>query len=91
MLAAGKAGTEHKESRHRPRVDVKHVNSKLAFLSLTKPAEPDADDLIPEDSEDRKPDPEYVLAGTLPRPEDARLRVDWIRSQSRERMQGVRG
>jgi hypothetical protein len=62
-LAAGKAGTEHKESRHRPRVDVKHVNSKLAFLSLTKPAEPDADDLIPEDSEDRKPDPEYAWRG----------------------------
>jgi hypothetical protein len=63
VLAAGKEGTNHKERRHRPRVDIKHVNSKLAFMSLTKPAKPDADDLIPEDSKDRKPDPEYAWRG----------------------------
>ena len=63
VLAPGKAGTEHKENRHRPRVDVKHVNSKLAFVSLTKPADPDAEDLIPEDSKDRRPDPEYAWRG----------------------------
>jgi hypothetical protein len=63
VLSAGKEGTMHKERRHRPRVDVKHVNSKLAFVSLTKPAEPDADDLIPDNSKNQKPDPDYAWRG----------------------------
>jgi hypothetical protein len=63
VLARGKEGTRHTERRHRPRVDIKHANSKLAFMSFTKPAEPDLIDLIPEGSKDQKPDPGYAWRG----------------------------
>jgi hypothetical protein len=63
VLAPGKEGTPHKERRHRPRVDVKHANSKLAFMSFTKPVEPDLVDLIPDGSRDQKPDPGYAWRG----------------------------
>ncbi|MGD0894583.1 MAG: hypothetical protein ABSA08_00970 [Acidimicrobiales bacterium] len=63
VLAPGKAGTPHKERRHRPRVDIKHANSKLAFMSFTKPVEPDLVDLIPDGSRDQKPDPGYAWRG----------------------------
>ncbi|MGO8873425.1 MAG: hypothetical protein ACLQPH_18880, partial [Acidimicrobiales bacterium] len=63
ILAAPKPGTPHKERKHRPRVVIKHLDSKGAFISFGKAMEPDASDLIPEGSPDQKPDKRYVWRG----------------------------
>ena len=63
VLSGPKAGTEHPENRHNPRVAILHRDTKGSFISFTKPMEPDEVDLIPEDSEDGQPDPYYVWPG----------------------------
>ena len=61
--STGKDGVKHRERRHRPRVVIKHRDAKGAFISFTKPMEPDDEDLIPPDSPDGKPDPTYAWPG----------------------------
>ena len=63
ILSPGKAGTAYRERKHRPRVAIRHVNGKLAFMSLTAALHPDPVDRIPEDSPDGLPDEHYVWRG----------------------------
>jgi hypothetical protein len=63
ILSRGAEGSEFFERRHRPRVIVKHRDSKGSFISLSKPMSPDEEDLIPEGSADGKPDDKYRWPG----------------------------
>ena len=63
ILSEPKAGSAHREQRHRPRVIIKHLDSKGAFISFTKPMEPDEADLIPEEGTAVTPDPSYAWRG----------------------------
>ena len=56
---------DHKEDKHRPRIAIKHIDSKRALKGLTGTLEPDAVDLIPEGSETGEPDPAYKFRGHL--------------------------
>lgn len=49
--------------RHRPRVGIKHIDSKRALKGFTSRRSPDAIDLIPEGSETGKPEPGYKFRG----------------------------
>ena len=42
---------------------IKHLDTKGAFISFSKPMDPDNDDLIPEGSLDGQPDPTYACRG----------------------------
>jgi hypothetical protein len=55
ILSKPKDGTAHRERKHRSRVAIKHRDSKGAFLSFTKPMEPDDDLLIATGSESGVP------------------------------------
>jgi lambda repressor-like predicted transcriptional regulator len=48
---------------NRPRVVIKHLDSKRALISFRKRMTPDTDDLIPDDSPDGKPLEKYGFAG----------------------------
>jgi len=63
ILSKGKDGSGFTERRHRPRVLVKHRDSKGSFISFSKPMSPDQDDLIPEGSADGKPTATYSWPG----------------------------
>lgn len=63
VLWPGKAGTEYRERRHRPRINVKSLDSKGAFISFTKALGTEDDDLVPEDSADGAPDLGYRWRG----------------------------
>lgn len=51
------------ENRHWPRVRVKHLDSKRAFIGFTRIAKMDREHRIPEGSADAKPDPQYTFRG----------------------------
>jgi hypothetical protein len=51
------------EDRYRPRVTIKSIDSKRAFIGFSQRREPDPDDLIPEDSPDGQPDSLYCFRG----------------------------
>ena len=51
------------ENRFRPRVVVKHVDSKRALKAFTSSREPDPEDQIPEGSEDGQPNARYGFRG----------------------------
>ncbi len=53
----------HRERRQRPRLIVKSLSGKGAFMSFSKPMSPDDDDLIPLDADDGLPDPNYAWRG----------------------------
>lgn len=61
---------------HRPRIVVKHLDSKRALISFRKRIEKDADDLIPEDSPDGKPQKKLWLCRAFPRSQDTRICTD---------------
>jgi hypothetical protein len=63
ILSKGADGSGFTERRHRPRVLVKHRDTKGSFISFTKPMSPDEDDLIPEESLDQKPNAKYRWPG----------------------------
>ena len=52
-----------RENRFRPRIDVKVLDSKRAFVRFTRPVNPDRDDLIPEGSVDGRPERGYAFPG----------------------------
>jgi hypothetical protein len=51
------------EDRFRPRVVIKSLDSKRAFISFGSRLKPDRDDLIPDDSTDGEPDPAFRFRG----------------------------
>jgi hypothetical protein len=51
------------ENKYRPRVVIKHIDSKRALKAFTKAAGTDKVDLIPEDAEDGKTDKSYGFRG----------------------------
>jgi hypothetical protein len=48
---------------YRPRVAIKHIDSKRALIGFTGRQEPDAEDLIPEGSPTGKPEEDYIFRG----------------------------
>ena len=65
ILWPGAEGSGYKERRHRPRITIKSLDTKGAFISFTKPLTPDEEDLIPDDSDDGDPDDEYAWRGSF--------------------------
>ena len=63
ILWPGAPGSGYKERIHRPRVHVKSLDTKGAFISFGKPVGVDDDDLIPEASPDGRPDSRYAWRG----------------------------
>jgi hypothetical protein len=63
VLWPGNTELGHKERKQRPRVLVKSLANKGAFISLSKPLSPDEVDLIPLGAEDGVPDAEYAWRG----------------------------
>jgi hypothetical protein len=63
ILWPGAPGSGHKERRHRPRVNVKSLDSKGAFISFSKSLGTKDDDLIPDESSDGLSDPTYGWRG----------------------------
>lgn len=59
---ADETGSE-KSDHYRPRVCIKHIDSKRALKGLTSRNSPDNADLIPEDSETGKPQAKYIFRG----------------------------
>ena len=51
------------ENKYRPRIAIKHIDSKRALKGFTKAAHPDKVDLIPEGSEDGQPVKDYGFRG----------------------------
>ena len=54
-----------REDRYRPRVLIKSIDSKRAFIGFSQRRDPDRDDQIPEDSSDGKPDGGYKFRGNF--------------------------
>lgn len=52
-----------RENKFRPRVAVKHIDSKRALKGFTGRTQADASDRIPDDSEDGKPEPGFRFRG----------------------------
>lgn len=52
-----------RENKFRPRVAIKHIDSKRALKGFTGRMQADASDRIPDDSEDGKPDPGFRFRG----------------------------
>lgn len=50
---------------YRPRVAIKHIDSKRALIGLTGRQEPDSEDLIPEGSPTGKPEEDYIFRGHI--------------------------
>lgn len=63
ILWPGKPGSGHEERRHRPRIHVKSLNSKGAFISFSSILGTEEIDQIPEDSLDGLPDGRYGWKG----------------------------
>lgn len=63
ILWPGAPGSGHKERRHRPRVNVKSLDSKGAFISFSKSLGTKDDDLIPDESSEGLSDPTYGWRG----------------------------
>jgi len=55
-------GVERSSTR-RPRICIKHIDSRRAIKAFTSRYEPDRDDLIPEGSEDGEPEDKYIFRG----------------------------
>ncbi len=53
---------EH-ENKHRPRIDIKHIDSKRSLKGFTGRSNPDLTDLIPEGSFDGQPQEKYKFRG----------------------------
>ena len=51
------------ENRYRPRVVVKSIDSKRAFIGFAERRDPDVDDRIPDDSSDGRADPSFRFRG----------------------------
>jgi hypothetical protein len=51
------------ENRYRPRLQIKALDSKRAFIGFSGRRDPDPDDLIPDDSLDGEPDPSFRFRG----------------------------
>ncbi len=56
------AGVEH-PNKYRPRIFVKHLDSKRALKGFTSRKDPDRDDLIPDDSKTGAPEDKYKFRG----------------------------
>jgi len=54
---------KEKSDKFRPRICVKHIDSKRALKGFTSRLAPDSVDLIPEDSESGDPEPGYIFRG----------------------------
>jgi hypothetical protein len=52
-----------RRDKNRPRIDIKHIDSKRALIQLTGRMKRDPEDLIPENSSSNKPDDKYVFRG----------------------------
>lgn len=52
-----------RENRYRPRILVKSIDSKRAFIGFGSRHDPDVDDLIPDDSPDGNPDESFRFRG----------------------------
>src|SRR5450631_3259228 len=52
-----------RENCYRPRIAIKHIDSKRALIAFTSTKDPDADDLIPEASESGQPEGGYGFRG----------------------------
>jgi len=50
-------------NQYRPRIAVKHIDSKRALIGFTSRSEHDEEDLIPEESTTRKPEEGYIFRG----------------------------
>jgi hypothetical protein len=50
-------------NQYRPRIAIKHIDSKRALIGFTKRKEPDEVDLIPEGSTTGTPEPDYIFRG----------------------------
>lgn len=48
---------------YRPRIAIKHIDSKRALIGFTGRQEPDSEDLIPEGSPTGKPEGDYIFRG----------------------------
>jgi DNA polymerase III epsilon subunit-like protein len=57
-----KTDREHR-NQYRPRIAIKHIDSKRALIGFTKRKEPDEVDLIPEGSTTGTPEPDYIFRG----------------------------
>jgi hypothetical protein len=57
-----KAGNE-RGNQYRPRIGIKHIDSKRALKGFTARHDPDKTDLIPEESSDGKPEKGYKFRG----------------------------
>jgi hypothetical protein len=51
------------ENRYRPRIAIKHIDSKRALKGFTRPFSPDQQDLIPEGANDGRSDEGYIFRG----------------------------
>lgn len=54
---------DERSNKYRPRIAIKHIDSKRALKGFTARRDPDASDLIPEDSEDGNPISGYKFRG----------------------------
>jgi hypothetical protein len=50
-------------NRHRPRIAIKHIDSKRALIGLSSREGIDEEDLIPEESRTSKPEEDYIFRG----------------------------
>jgi hypothetical protein len=60
-----KDGSEQ-QNQFRPRVAMKHIDSKRALKGFTASNTPDAVDLIPDESESGNPEPGYIFRHCCP-------------------------
>jgi hypothetical protein len=60
---ADKGTKRERENKYRPRVAVKHIDSKRALIGFTGRREPDAVDLIPDDAEVGETDSRFKFRG----------------------------
>jgi DNA polymerase III epsilon subunit-like protein len=52
-----------RSDKYRPRICIKHFDSKKASIGFTSRKQPDEDDRIPEDSEDGEPERDFTFRG----------------------------
>src|SRR5208282_2743003 len=50
-------------NHYRPRIGIKHIDSKRALIGFTSRNKPDKTDLIPEGSPSGRPEPGYIFRG----------------------------
>jgi hypothetical protein len=68
-------GRRHQD-KYRPRLRIKHIDSKRALMGLTSRRDPDPEDLVPDDSEDGKPKDGHRFPGYILDLENAGLRAN---------------